>query len=96
MYNFRRILVPTDFSPPAAAALRYAVVLGTPFQPEITLLHVDEFTVSPLGVLGAKREYIQTYQARKQEFLQERLSQLVAEVKNPNVRLLTQVLHGRA
>lgn len=96
MYNFRRILVPTDFSPPAAAALRYAVVLGSRFQAEITLLHVDEFSVSPLGVLGAKAEYIQTYQARKQEFLQERLSQLVADVKDQNVRLRTQILQGRA
>ncbi len=44
---FRRILVPTDFSPPSDAALEYARILAAKFGSSLQLLHViDEPTVS--------------------------------------------------
>jgi universal stress protein A len=44
---FRRILVPTDFSPPSDAALEYARILAAKFGSSLQLLHViDEPTAS--------------------------------------------------
>lgn len=40
--TLRRILVPTDFSDPAAVAVRYAVELATVFSAQLHLLHVFE------------------------------------------------------
>jgi universal stress protein A len=40
--TLRQILVPTDFSDPAAVAVRYAVELATVFAAQIHLLHVIE------------------------------------------------------
>ena len=51
MYEPRRILVPTDFSSHAEAALGISVQMASSYHGEITLLHVDEFPVSPLGAL---------------------------------------------
>jgi universal stress protein A len=38
--SIRRILLPTDFSEPAAEALRYAITLADQFGAELRLLHV--------------------------------------------------------
>ncbi len=96
MYNFRRILVPTDFSAYAVAALEHAVVLGARYHAEITLLHVDEFSVSPLGALEIQDAPVEAYQKRKREFLEQRLNDLVMSVRDPAVTVKTQVLQGRA
>lgn len=40
--RIRRILVPTDFSPSAVAALEYAVALARAFNAEVSILHVIE------------------------------------------------------
>lgn len=39
---FRKILVPTDFSPTSRAALDQAVIIAKRFQSEIALIHVIE------------------------------------------------------
>jgi nucleotide-binding universal stress UspA family protein len=96
MYNFRRILVPTDFSGNAAAALDHAVVLGARYRAEITLLHVDEFSVSPLGALAIQDPPIEAYQKRKREFLEQRLDDLARSIQDPSVQVKTQVMQGRA
>ena len=44
----RKILVPTDFSPPAQNAYRYALRFGRQFGAEVTLLHVME-KAPPIG-----------------------------------------------
>jgi len=40
MSNFRKILLPTDFSPCANAALHQAVTIAERFQGSVTMLHV--------------------------------------------------------
>jgi nucleotide-binding universal stress UspA family protein len=49
---FRKILVPTDFSPRAQEALDQAVLLGLPGATDLVALHVIEPVVMPLGGLG--------------------------------------------
>lgn len=39
---FKKILVPTDFSPSSKAALDYAAMIAEPFRAEIALIHVIE------------------------------------------------------
>ena len=96
MYKPQRILVPTDFSSNAAAALEHAVVLSATYGAEITLLHVDEFSVSPLGALGIQDASVDMYQKRKANFLSEQLHNLALSVQNTAVRVKTQVAQGRA
>ena len=40
MIPIKRILVPTDFSEPAAAALKWATTLAKEFDGQVYLLHV--------------------------------------------------------
>lgn len=96
MYKLNRILVPTDFSDHAAESLDHAVQLGAQYDAEITLLHVDEFSVSPLGALGVQAEYIATYQRMKDEFLREQFAGLRKRVEGKSVQVRTQVIPGRA
>ena len=51
------ILVPTDFSAPAAHALRYAAALGERFRAHLLVIYVDAFV--PPGDL--EREQLQTF-----------------------------------
>ena len=43
MINLRRIFVPTDFSEPSAAALRYAIALARRFAGRVDLLNVADY-----------------------------------------------------
>jgi len=74
MYELRRILVPTDFSKHADEALEHAVYLGARYEPEIVLLHVDEFPVSPLGSRGVLDATVRAYQDRKAAFYEEQFA----------------------
>jgi len=96
MYELRRILVPTDFSKHAENALEYAVLLGERFEPDIVLLHVDEFPVSPLGANDVRDDAVQAYQERKAAFLEEQFARVRKGVVGRSVRLTTQVIPGRA
>ena len=96
MYELRRILVPTDFSKHAVDALEYAVTLGERYNAEITLLHIDEYSVSSLGGKGIEGEDIAAYLRRKAAFVEEQFSLLRRGVAGRGVRLSTQVLSGRA
>ncbi len=96
MYEFHHILVPTDFSRHAEAALEHAVLLGSRFGAEITLLHVDEFSVSPLGASETRFDYVDAYQAGKEAFFEEKFAEAKKCVAHHPVRLKTQVKSGRA
>ena len=96
MYELRRILVPTDFSKHADEALEYAVFLGERFHPEIVLLHVDEFAVSPLGAGEVRDDAVQKYQERKTAYLNEQFDRIRRGMEGRPVRLVPQVLPGRA
>jgi len=96
MYELRRILVPTDFSKHAEEALEHAVLLGGRYEPEIVLLHVDEFPVSPLGFQDLQDEAVRAYQERKAVFLEEQFARMRKGVEGRPVHLIPQVLRGRA
>lgn len=96
MYELRRILVPTDFSRHAVDALEHAVNLGERYGAEITLLHVDEYSVSSLGGQGVEGDEITAYRRRKSRFLEEQFSLLQRGIGGRGVRLVTRVLPGRA
>ncbi len=96
MYSMNRILVPTDFTRHAEAALEHATLLGAPYQAEVTVLHVDEFPVSPLGASGIRDDILDRYKARKKEFLEERFRDLRRALEGRPVKLRTRVLEGRA
>jgi nucleotide-binding universal stress UspA family protein len=53
MIQIRRILVPTDFSPPALTALAYAKTLAAEFGSRLYLLHVIATPDVPWGAEGA-------------------------------------------
>ncbi len=96
MYELHRILVPTDFSKHADEALEYALYLGGRFHPDIVLLHVDEFPVSPLGVADVKDEAVRQYQQRKTAYLNEQFARIRSGLEERSVHVEQQVLPGRA
>lgn len=96
MYELEKILVPTDFSRHTDDALEHAVTFGEEYGAEITLLHVDEFNVSPLGAAEVHDETVVAYQRRKEAFLDEQFARVRAALNGRNVKLRTQVLPGRA
>lgn len=96
VFTIRQILVPTDFSRHAAVALEHAALLGSVYGAEITLLHVDEFIVSPIGSMAIEQEYIAAYQSEKGSYLGERLKSLASGVSSNKVAVKTEILQGRA
>jgi nucleotide-binding universal stress UspA family protein len=90
----KHILVPTDFSPHAEAALRYAIDLAKPFGATITLLHVVE---DPLAAgMWSSEIYtaeIAGLQINLVKGAEERLRRIAA--KTVGVRILTEVRTGR-
>jgi nucleotide-binding universal stress UspA family protein len=96
VYELDRILVPTDFSRHTDDALEHAVAFAEEYGAEITLLHVDEFNVSPLGAAEVSDEAVAAYQRRKEEFLREQFGRIRTALAGRSVKLRTQVLAGRA
>lgn len=96
MYELRTILVPTDFSYHAEEALEHAVLLGERYSADITLLHVDEFSVSPLSLADHGDPVILAYREKKQQFFEQQFERLRAGVQGRSVRLHAQLSGGRA
>jgi nucleotide-binding universal stress UspA family protein len=96
MYEPRRVLVPTDFSPHADAALRLAVLMGTPNHVEITLLYVDEFPVSPLGALQVQGKEVTAYRKKERQEVETRLGVLRDSLHNQPVSIRSAIKEGRA
>jgi nucleotide-binding universal stress UspA family protein len=96
MYEVQRLLVPTDFSHHADDALVQAIEIAEQNGAEITLLHVDEFPVSPLGATAIADPAIDLYKERKRKFLQEAFVRLTDGMKGRKVRFRSMVLEGRA
>jgi len=94
MIPIHRILVPTDFSEPAHAALRWAATLAREFDSQLYLLHVvpepyaypwgTELSTLPLGDILAQSE----------EAARQRLGELAAESKLPSARVVTRAVVG--
>jgi nucleotide-binding universal stress UspA family protein len=94
MIPIKRILVPTDFSEPAAAALKWAVTLAREFDGQLYLLHVvpepyaypwgSELSTMPLTDILAQSE----------QSAEERMHQLAAETELPLDRVITRAVIG--
>lgn len=94
MIPIRRILVPTDFSEPAGAALTWATTLAHEFHSHLYLLHVvpepyaypwgTELSTLPLNDILAQSE----------EAARQRLVELAAETKLPPDRVKTTAVVG--
>jgi nucleotide-binding universal stress UspA family protein len=81
----KRILVPTDFSEPAAAALRYASALAARFDAELAVLHADpfipaiDFTAIPAGEFDlAQRRLVDLARLRLNAHAQTNVNPLVS------------------
>ena len=75
------ILVPTDFSAPAANALRYAAALGARFEAHLLVIYADvfvppvDFTISAAGVFDVGREdLIETAREQLEVFAETNIS----------------------
>jgi nucleotide-binding universal stress UspA family protein len=94
MIPIKRILVPTDFSEPAAAALNWAATLAREFDAHLYLVHVvpepyaypwgSELSTMPLTDILAQTE----------QSAVERLHQLAAEARLPIDRVVTRAVIG--
>ena len=96
MYELRNILVPTDFSYHADNALEHALFMGSRFQANITVLHVDEYAVSPLGAREIDDEAVRRYRERKAAFFEEQFARIRQGVEGYTVTLDTMVMQGRS
>ena len=96
MYEVRRILVPTDFSPSAADAFDHAILLGERFNAELTLLHVDEEIVSPRCALNAGGPPRGDAQAGKEQFFEDQFALLRKRAAGHSINVQTRVASGRA
>lgn len=96
MYELRNILVPTDFSYHADNALEHALFMGSRFQANITVLHVDEYAVSPLGAREIDDEAVRRYRERKAAFFEEQFTRIRQGVEGYTVTLDTMVMQGRS
>jgi universal stress protein A len=94
MIPIHRILVPTDFSEPAAAALKWATTLAREFDSQLYLLHVvpepyaypwgTELSTLPLNDILAQSE----------EAARQRLGELAADTALPAGRVVTTAVVG--
>jgi len=95
-YRIRKILCPTDFSVFSKNALEHTVALAQQHDAELTLLHVDEFDISPLGFFHFDDEIVKRYRDLKVRFLKEQM-ELFAEENIPgNIQFETRISPGRA
>lgn len=79
MVSIRSVLVPTDFSAPAAAAWRYALTLATLFKSRVHVLHVvAEPYAYPWGSNEMSTLPMADYLSQAEEAARERLATLVA------------------
>jgi nucleotide-binding universal stress UspA family protein len=94
MIPIHRILVPTDFSEPAGAALAWATTLAREFDSRLYLLHVvpepyaypwgTELSTLPLNDILAQSE----------DAARQRLGELAAETKLPAGQVITTAVVG--
>lgn len=84
MQLFERILVPTDFSPNAEEAVRYAAELARRFEAPLTLVHV--YDVTPYVLPEAVPLYDTSQLGQLREEFQKQLSALRQRVEQSGVK----------
>jgi nucleotide-binding universal stress UspA family protein len=80
-FTLSRILVPSDFGPPSAAALDYALGLGSTVGASVTLFHAYEIPVIgvPDGTFVATPEMVSRIQASAERALEAGLHEHTGE-----------------
>lgn len=96
MYTIKKILCPTDFSVFSKNALEHAVRLADRPDSEITVLHVDEFDISPLGHFHLDDEAVRRYRDLKSQFLKEQMDVFAEETIPKHIKYETRISPGRA
>jgi nucleotide-binding universal stress UspA family protein len=96
MYQLKRILVPVDFSVHSARAMEHAVLFARRHGSEITMMHVDEFDVSPLGAAHVRTEEISIYHRQKIAYLEGEFEKLRTTYRSTGVKLRNDIKSGRA
>ena len=92
--EFKRILVPTDFSATSARALEYAGVLAKAFGASLHLLHVVAF---PLGTTATPEGYWIEFSGLRQQMREDgerQIAELAAKL--PGIKVATEVLDGQS
>jgi len=94
MIPIHRILVPTDFSEPAMAALKWATTLAREFESRVFLLHVvPEPYAYPWGTELSSLPLTEIL-AQSEEAARQRLGELAVETGLPADRVSTRALIG--
>ena len=94
MVPIHRILVPTDFSEPAQAALKWAATLAREFKAQLYLLHVvPEPYAYPWGTELSTLPMTDIL-AQSEEASRERLKELAATTQLPADRVITRAVIG--
>jgi nucleotide-binding universal stress UspA family protein len=92
--RLRRILVPTDFSPEADAAVRYAVELAKSLRSELILFHAIEPLVIPSDLFLSPA--IATVTDQVEQATRAHVARLVEGLKKRGVRCRGTLAVGRA
>ncbi len=95
MIQYKRVLVPTDFSDHAKVALDYAVQLPFADDGELILVHAIEPTVYPIHRVIKQTDYL-SLEKQVHETCQEHLDELAKAIEGPAVRTVLRDGHGFA
>ncbi len=95
MVAIKKILVPTDFSPPARDALRYAVELAKSWSAELTILHALE-PVLTYPIYGIETPITIPQQDLVRRNIEQQMSRLVEDEIQGAVKVKTLIREGRA
>jgi len=96
MYEIHNILVPTDFSKHSDNALEHALYFGSSFHSHITVMHVDESPVTPLGAAEPDSDLMRQFRERQTAFIDDQFARIRRGVVGYPVILDTLVVPGRA
>jgi nucleotide-binding universal stress UspA family protein len=95
MIAIRNILVPTDFSEPSTAALRYAVALAEAFESTLHVLHVIE---NPYMAMGPAELYVAppvNFIGELEKEAERRLAEAVTPDERARFHVREMTRHGR-
>ena len=94
--KFKKILCPTDFSDPAAKALKVAAGMAVDYSAELLVVNVVEPIPTVSGTDALPLNYLQQYLRETENAAKKRLKELVAKVVPAEIKVRPLVLTGQA